>query len=116
MFNEIYESFGISKRSYESDFYSNRYINCQSGIYNSNSELKQEDITIKKPTTSHLKFKKSSLYDLYCASVYCKIDHLKIDESAIIRLRFRVWSSTLALVYLYLFLKQIFILKKIFNY
>jgi hypothetical protein len=107
MFNDIYESFSISKRSYESysDFYSNRYINCQSGIYNSNNEFKKDDLSVKKPVVNHLKFKKSNLYDLYCASLHCKIDHLKIDESAIIRLRFRVWSSTLAMVSIFNYFK-----------
>ena len=61
---------------------------------------------MKKTTISHLKFKTSNLYELYCASLHCKIDRLKIDESAIIRLRFRVWSSTLALVFLYLMIIQ----------
>ena len=104
MLDQIYDIFSISKRSYETDseIYSNkfeRYINCQSGIYHINGEEKHNHgHSLKSEEMSHLKFKASNLYDSYCASIHCKIDHLKTDESAIIRLRFRLWASTLALV------------------
>ena len=103
--NSILDQFYIiSKRSFEidADIYPNkleRYVNCPSGIY-------KAFVKNNKGETSHLKFKKSHLYDLYCASIHCKVFNLKIDESAIIRLRFRLWASTLALVIIFVFLNQ----------
>jgi hypothetical protein len=41
---------------------------------------------------------KSPVYDFYCASIHCQLGPLNVDESSVVRLRFRLWSKSLALV------------------
>lgn len=49
----------------------------------------------------YLNMMKSEMYDSFCSSLHCYIGPMSKDESAIIRLRFRLWSRSLARVRLY---------------
>lgn len=88
-----------------SEFYMNPYgnrffdsniemIDCASGIVNTNQVHKNH----KSFSSNKLKMINTELYSRYCSSIQCKINGLSADESAMIRLRFRLWSKTLAKV------------------
>lgn len=109
-YDNSYEVSDREKRSFngESDYYVNnyeRYVNCPMGIYrtdddssNQHHHSSSEITTNEHKRSAQLNFKKSYLYDNFCASLHCKIGHLRTDEAAIVRLRFRLWSTTLATV------------------
>lgn len=50
----------------------------------------------------YLAMTQNDVYDAFCSSLHCDIGPMSKDESAIIRLRFRIWSRSLAIVSIYL--------------
>lgn len=80
------------KSQLEKEFDDN-YLNLN---LNMNSE-KQSD----KIKTDYLSMLKTDMYGFYCASIHCTVGPLNTDESALIRLRFRLWSKSLAAVNIY---------------
>lgn len=67
-------------------------VDCHSGIVNTNPTLKNHLYHNK------LKIINTELYTRFCSSIHCRINGLNADESALIRLRFRLWAKTLAKV------------------
>ncbi len=82
------------RRSFINDYeYINpdKYVNCASAIM-------ENDENAAKDSNYYLAMKDTSYYESYCASMRCKIGHLNLDEKALVRLRFRIWSNNLAFV------------------
>jgi hypothetical protein len=52
----------------------------------------------KKISFNHLSMIDSQAYNFYCGSLHCNVGPLSADESALIRIRFRLWSKNLAIV------------------
>ena len=52
----------------------------------------------KKNTFKYLSMIDSHAYNFFCGSLHCNVGPLKADESALIRVRFRLWSKNLAMV------------------
>lgn len=72
-------------------------VDCASAIVNTNQVYKNQ----KKINSNKLKMINTELYNKYCSFIHCKINDLNADESALIRLRFRLWAKTLAKVNLF---------------
>jgi hypothetical protein len=72
-------------------------VDCRKGM------IKLDDENERK--SKYLSMIQSPVYDFYCASIHCKLGHLSVDESSLVRLRFRLWSKSLAPVsYLFFFI------------
>jgi hypothetical protein len=100
-----YLPFGFSLKSFDitSSFVNNNNnINCLNGVrkqYSNKNSNEEEDSSSKLlPSTSFLSMSQEELYDFYCSALHCTIGPLSADESALIRLRFRLWSRNLAIV------------------
>lgn len=52
----------------------------------------------QKANFKQLSMISSDIYNFYCGSMHCSVGPLNADESALIRLRFRLWSRNLAIV------------------
>lgn len=50
-----------------------------------------------KNTFKYLSMIDSHAYNFFCGSLHCNVGPLKADESALIRIRFRLWSKNLAI-------------------
>lgn len=61
-------------------------------------DMQLGNIKNKNTKINYLGMMKMPSYDFYCSSIHCKVGPLGADESALIRLRFRLWSRSLALV------------------
>jgi hypothetical protein len=85
------KSFSLS--SFDAGF--SDHVNCMNGMVKLHSALSQSTNSFAK---NYLSMSMSDKNDLYCAPLHCKVGPLNPDESAIIRLRFRLWSRNLALV------------------
>ena len=69
-------------------------IECSSGMIKRSLKNNQQI----KNNIKHLTMIDSHAYNFYCGSLHCNIGSLSTDESALIRLRFRLWSKNLAIV------------------
>ncbi|CAF0823367.1 unnamed protein product [Brachionus calyciflorus] len=94
-------------RYFPTEFYLNSYgnkyndneiesVDCSSGIV-LNSQDQSDDLINHGSNTDYLKMTKTDLYEFYCSTIHCKVGPLSADESALIRLRFRLYARTLAL-------------------
>jgi hypothetical protein len=86
-----------NRRDTSDDIYFDN-VECSSGMIK--QSIRNHD-NIK--TKSNLNFKylnmiSTSSYNFYCGSIHCNVGPLNSDESALIRLRFRLWSRHLAIV------------------
>ena len=81
-------------------------LNNEYGYYGADDELsydssgiglqrKQKSNGNHKERPTHLAMMKSNVYDYFCSSLHCDVGELNPDESALIRLRFRLWSRNL---------------------
>lgn len=80
-------------------------IDCHTGIVNTNPVIKNH----LESNENKLKIINTELYRRYCSSIHCRINALNSDESALIRLRFRLWATTLAKVNKYHFSFSMFL-------
>lgn len=67
-----------------------RQVNCMNAI------VKNQPKSMR-----YLSMSKLDAYSLFCASLHCRVGPLNTDESALVRLRFRLWSRNLAHVSFY---------------
>jgi hypothetical protein len=74
-------------------------IDCRKGMKKSDDENEKNS-----PNSKYLSMIHSPVYDFYCASIHCKLGQLNVDESSLVRLRFRLWSKSLASVSIFIFL------------
>jgi hypothetical protein len=80
------------------------HVNCMSGMVKHQAALSPSSSKSSGDGATHKKYlsmSKNTKYDFYCASLHCRVGPLSADESALIRLRFRLWSRNLALVGFY---------------
>ena len=70
-------------------------VDCSSGMMRRSLYDRE---TGSSQTNSYLTMASSNLYDFYCGSIHCKVGPLNTDQSALIRLRFRLWARNLAIV------------------
>lgn len=78
------------------------HIECSSGMIKQSNAMYESSSSKRK----YLTMLKSELYDQYCSSLHCYVGPLGRDESAIIRLRFRLWSRSLLYVCFSFLFKQ----------
>ena len=76
----------------ESNYFEN--VECFSGMFRKSIYDKEFDFVNK----NYLSMISSNLFDFYCGSMHCTVRNLSTDESALIRLRFRLWARNMALV------------------
>jgi hypothetical protein len=84
----------VRKRSFISDYdYINpdKYVNCGSAVI-------ENDESTAKESNYYLALKQTTFYESYCASLRCKLSGLDLEQKALVRLRFRIWSNNLAVV------------------
>lgn len=89
----------ITKPDDSSFFSFGESVDCRKGMV-----IKSDDENEKKSSNvKHLSMIQSPVYDFYCASIHCKLGQLNVDESSLVRLRFRLWSKSLASVSVFLY-------------
>lgn len=83
-------------------------IECSSGMIKQSTTKTANDLLDSLDLTNenengggagkYLSMIRTDVYDSFCSSLHCDVGPMSKDETAIIRLRFRLWSRSLAIV------------------
>jgi hypothetical protein len=83
---------------------SNKLLPIQNFFKNTECSIKNsmnENQIIGRRSNIKLNMDTSESFEFYCAAIHCTIGNIRKDQSALIRLRFRLWSKSLAAVTFY---------------